>query len=193
LLHPDHNDTHQLLTTLAHAHTTRAIDWTTHYTHHAPRPHHTDLPTYPFQRQRFWLSTTADAEETVRNSNAASGTLGEVEAQFWATVEEQDPQALAITLNVEPDTSLDTLLPALSAWHQQQRDQNTINTWIYRETWKPHTPTTRAAADGLLTGTWLIPLPANHTDHPLITAVLNTLHHHGAHTLPLPLDHTHTT
>ncbi|MFD0386210.1 hypothetical protein ACFQ2B_38915 [Streptomyces stramineus] len=36
LLHPDHNDTTQLLTTLAHAHTTRAIDWATHYTRHTP-------------------------------------------------------------------------------------------------------------------------------------------------------------
>ncbi|WP_344098250.1 hypothetical protein, partial [Streptomyces stramineus] len=190
LLHPDHNDTTQLLTTLAHAHTAQAVDWTTHYTRHAPRPQRIDLPTYPFQRQRFWLTSTPDNEAAQKPS---VGALGEIEARFWETVEEQDAQALATTLDVQADASLDTLLPALSAWHQQQRDQNTINTWTYRETWKPHTPTTGAAANGVLTGTWLIPLPANHTDHPLITAVLNTLHQHGAHTLPLPLDHTHTT
>ncbi|WP_344098265.1 hypothetical protein, partial [Streptomyces stramineus] len=178
------------LTSLAHTHTTRTVDWTTHYTRHTPHPQRIDLPTYPFQRQRFWLTASPDNEAAQKPS---VGALGEVEARFWETVEEQDAQALATTLDVQADASLDTLLPALSAWHQQQRDQNTINTWIYRETWKPHTPTTRAAADGLLTGTWLIPLPASHTDHPLITAVLNTLHHHGAHTLPLPLDHTHTT
>ncbi|MFD0386214.1 hypothetical protein ACFQ2B_38950 [Streptomyces stramineus] len=36
--------------------------------------------------------------------------MGEVEARFWETVEEQDAQALATTLDVQADASLDTLL-----------------------------------------------------------------------------------
>ncbi|MEU7107733.1 SDR family NAD(P)-dependent oxidoreductase [Streptomyces sp. NPDC046215] len=58
------NDTHRFLTSLAHVHTARAVDWAAHYTRCSPRPRLTDLPTYPFQRQRFWLTAapgTGDA------------------------------------------------------------------------------------------------------------------------------------
>nr|WP_241833309.1 type I polyketide synthase [Streptomyces caatingaensis] len=54
LLQPNQPETHTLLTTLAHIHThTHTINWTTHT---APA-RHVDLPTYPFQHQRYWLTT----------------------------------------------------------------------------------------------------------------------------------------
>ncbi|KNB50907.1 hypothetical protein AC230_20900, partial [Streptomyces caatingaensis] len=53
LLQPNQPETHTLLTTLAHIHThTQKINWTTHTTPHQ----HIDLPTYPFQHQRYWLT-----------------------------------------------------------------------------------------------------------------------------------------
>nr|MDT0660556.1 type I polyketide synthase [Micromonospora sp. DSM 115978] len=59
-----HNDTHQLTHNLAHAHTTgTTINWTTHYPTNPP-PHHTPLPTYPFQHHHYWLDrepVTTDA------------------------------------------------------------------------------------------------------------------------------------
>ncbi|MDT3400455.1 SDR family NAD(P)-dependent oxidoreductase, partial [Streptomyces sp. B1866] len=57
------DDTHRILTALARAHT-HGLPVTWH--HHLPTPtppHPTDLPTYPFQRQRYWLTTPAAAPD----------------------------------------------------------------------------------------------------------------------------------
>nr|ARQ84055.1 milbemycin biosynthetic protein MilA3 [Streptomyces hygroscopicus subsp. aureolacrimosus] len=64
-LRRNHNDTHQILHALAHAHTTgHPINWHTTHQHHTPTPQHIDLPTYPFQHHHYWLNTptqTGDA------------------------------------------------------------------------------------------------------------------------------------
>nr|WP_053161338.1 type I polyketide synthase [Streptomyces caatingaensis] len=181
-LRRDRDDTHTLLTHLAHLHThAQKINWTTHTTPHQ----HIDLPTYPFQHQRYWLSTTTPGSTAANTRHE----LHAIDAQFWETVSNQDADALATTLDVPPDTPLPELLPALHAWHQQQQQQNTITNWTYTITWKPLPPPTTPPH---LHGTWLIPHPEDHTSLPLTQNILNVLHQHGAHTITLPLNHTHT-
>ncbi|MEU9474125.1 KR domain-containing protein, partial [Streptomyces avermitilis] len=127
-------------------------------------------------------------------SGAGSGRAGsaggaaEVESRFWDAVTRQDLETVATTLAVPPSAGLDTVVPALSAWHRHQHDQARINTWTYQETWKPLTlPTTHQPHQ-----TWLIAIPETQTHHPHITNILTNLHHHGITPIPLPLNHTHT-
>ncbi|MFD9545697.1 type I polyketide synthase, partial [Streptomyces sp. NPDC060022] len=110
------------------------VDWTAVFAGWGGRV--VDLPTYAFQRERFWpeLSLTATA-----------GSGGElVDAAFWDAVEREDLEELA---------GLESALPALSAWRQRHQERSTLDSWRYRVTWKP--------LDGLsssvvLTGVWAI-------------------------------------
>ncbi|RBM22004.1 polyketide synthase [Streptomyces sp. PT12] len=101
------------------------------------------LPTYAFQRERFWLTPTAPA--------AGAGARPE-DTGFWETVERGDLAALAATLDIAPDAPLATVLPALSTWHRKRDEHATADSWRYHVTWKPLGDTTAPA----LAGTWLV-------------------------------------
>ncbi|MER5466867.1 type I polyketide synthase, partial [Streptomyces sp. NPDC002668] len=102
------------------------VDWRAFFAGRGAR--RADLPTYAFQHQRYWLETTAPTAP-------AAGTDA-VEAGFWETVEREDAQSLAATLDL-PAEQLDAVLPRLSAWRQQQRRESAVEGWTYRAGWKP--------------------------------------------------------
>ncbi|MFD8518396.1 acyltransferase domain-containing protein, partial [Streptomyces antimycoticus] len=110
------------------------IDWATVF----PGGRRVDLPTYAFQRQRFWLEPTSDQPVT-----------SAVDAAFWDAVERGDAQALG----VDEEQPLSAALPALASWRRAQQEQSVVEGWRYRLGW---TPVTGVPSGQVLAGTWLV-------------------------------------
>ncbi|WP_438874986.1 type I polyketide synthase [Winogradskya consettensis] len=103
-----------------------------------------ELPTYPFQRTRYWLD----------NATPAAPGEGGGDAAFWGAVEAGDTDGLAATLRLDPEADHDALvrlLPALADRHRRRQAGTAISSWRYRIGWKP-----LPAATATLSGTWLV-------------------------------------
>jgi KS-AT-KR-ACP domain-containing polyene macrolide polyketide synthase/pimaricinolide synthase PimS2/candicidin polyketide synthase FscD len=122
-LRRDRGEERAVVTALARLYTQGVeIDWTAFFAGSGART--VDLPTYPFQRERFW-PTAAPVTAT-----------DPVDAEFWAAVERADLDTLASTLELE-GTELSAVVPALSQWRRRRRDRAATVGLRYRITWRP--------------------------------------------------------
>ncbi|MGW7824560.1 type I polyketide synthase, partial [Streptomyces puniciscabiei] len=110
----------------------------------------TDLPTYAFQRERFWLP------DRTAHQPAGEGS----EDVFWQLVDSADPATVAHELGLPEGASLEALLPALTRWRRRHEERAALDRWRYRVVWKP-VPMPRTAR---LTGRWLLAAPAGAQD-----------------------------
>ncbi|MGX7761386.1 type I polyketide synthase [Streptomyces angustmyceticus] len=137
------------------------VDWSPAFA--APRPQLVDLPTYAFQRRRYWLESGP--------SSVAGVVADPVEARFWESVERADAEGLAATLGLADPGALGEVLPALSSWRQGREQRSTVDGWRYRITWR-HQPEPRVRE---VNGGWLIAAPADHLDDDLVQATARGL------------------
>ncbi|WP_431951477.1 type I polyketide synthase [Nocardia lijiangensis] len=145
------NDSERLLGTATELCTTGIdIDWASALSDIGLAGRRVPLPTYAFQRQRFWFAAGAEP-----GSTASDG----VDEHFWRLVEQGDTQELANTLTtgsggVAAEAWL-PVLPALRSWRKAQQARATVDGWRYRVEWKSGTDSDVAVA----AGTWLLVAP----------------------------------
>ncbi|WP_370084620.1 type I polyketide synthase [Streptacidiphilus sp. MAP12-16] len=180
-LRGDRPEAQALTTALAQLHVRGvAVDWQAVFAGRGGK--RVDLPTYAFQRERYWPTVVGSGEGDSVGPVAADL----VDARFWEAVEREDLEALAETLEVEAagEGPLGVLLPALSAWRRQGREQSTVEGWRYRVEWKP----VGDAASGAVSGTWLVVVPAGHSEDPWTSGAVRALTRQGAQVRQITLD-----
>ena len=156
------------------------VDWRPWFDATPPAPP-VALPTYAFERERYWLPAPP------RRSRAA-GTQDPAEAELWGAIEDLDVKALAQVMELDgDDTGIEALrpaLPVLSTWRRRHGERRVIESWRYQVRWRQLPDT----APSVLPGTWLLLVPTGHDDHPAVALATRALEEQGADVLTHPVD-----
>ena len=150
------------------------VDWAGLLAAHGGR--RIDLPTYAFQRQRYWPQPASVPVALARDE-------GGEQARFWAAVEAEDVAALVGAMGADDSAraSLGGVLPVLSAWRRDSQQRAVVDRWRYRVTWQP----VADPAPGVLGGRWLVVVPAGDAAGGLAEGCIAALGAQGAHVVML--------
>ncbi|MFF2996039.1 type I polyketide synthase [Streptomyces sp. NPDC057950] len=138
-------------------------------------PRRVDLPTYAFQRRRYWPEFTRAA--------AAGAAAGTSDGPFWEAVEQGDVTALTAALDLD-ETAVSRLVPALAHYRRHSAETAVADSWRYRIAWQP-------VEDGpapALSGRWPVVVPPGREDGPEATALTAALRRAGATPVTVPVD-----
>ncbi|MEV8231305.1 type I polyketide synthase [Streptomyces sp. NPDC079167] len=179
VLRKDRDEPQTLVTALAELHVRGAsVDWAAYFAGTGAR--RVDLPTYAFQHERYWPSAP------LVQVGGPAGARSAIDAEFWDVVARGDVDTLARTLDVGETgaPSLASMLPALSQWHRNRSESLAVGTWRYQVSWAPVDDT----PEPVLTGVWVLAVPAGNIDEPLVEDCATSLRDHGAIVVLLPVD-----
>ncbi len=135
-----------------------AVDWAAYFGQ-APR---VELPTYAFQRTRFWPDT----------GPALRAAAHEADGEFWAAVEQADVHTLSTALHLDSATLADVVVPALSSWRRGQQRKAAAERWHYRTSWSP----VPSPAKPELSGIWLALVPSGWACDDWLRTAVNAPH-----------------
>jgi malonyl CoA-acyl carrier protein transacylase len=154
------NDWQQLLQSLGELYVHGVpIDWSGFYHDYPHR--RVALPTYPFQKRRYWVEETKKVEE----SNQTDSLLpDQVDSSIVNLIHQGDTEQLTLLLAksghlpAEKQQLLPELLELLVKQHQQQVKHRTIKDWLYQLTWQPKPRTVNISKEpqSHAIGSWLI-------------------------------------
>ncbi|MDG4533643.1 SDR family NAD(P)-dependent oxidoreductase [Streptomyces sp. AV19] len=113
-----------------------------------------DLPTYAFERERFWLD--AGRRQLSQDGAVGSG-AGAWERVLWDAVERGDAVGVGELLGVGEGASLGAVVPALGVWWRRCRVRGVVDGWRFREVWERVSG--GGWGSGVLSGTWVVVVP----------------------------------
>nr|AFJ05066.1 PKS [Streptomyces platensis] len=148
-----------------------------------------DLPTYAFQRERYWPRPAAASNGGHGAGTGARAGVGHgtVDAHFWEAVENGDLGSLGPDVRFDDETPLKEALPELASWHRHGLEQARVDGWRYVERWRPlDVPATGPH------GKWLLVHPGGTESDATTEWVRESLLEAGCSVVDLLVDTTDT-